>query len=73
MLQDWLDKRYDRESYDSDNLITCRFCDRDFCYHCGDSGDTVCLWCLDKQWASQLPMLGYSAPGHTSPIVLEVS
>jgi hypothetical protein len=41
------------ESYDSDNLITCQSCDRDFCYHCGDSGNAVCLWCLDKRRASQ--------------------
>ena len=47
------------ESYDSDNLITCRFCDRDFCYHCGDCDNAVCQWCLDKQrhldpWVRQL-------------------
>ena len=41
------------ESYDSDNLMTCRFCNRDFCYRCGESGNAVCLWCLDKQHASQ--------------------
>jgi hypothetical protein len=41
------------ESYDSDNLMTCRFCDRDFCYHCGASGNAVCLWCLDKQRMGQ--------------------
>jgi hypothetical protein len=37
---DWCHKRYD-----SDN-ITCRSCDRDFCYHCGDSGNALCKWCL---------------------------
>jgi hypothetical protein len=41
------------ESYDSDNLMTCRSCDRDFCYHCGDSGDALCQRCLDKQRANQ--------------------
>jgi hypothetical protein len=41
------------ESYDSDNLMTYHSCDRDFCYHCGDSGNTVCLRCLDTQRASQ--------------------
>jgi hypothetical protein len=43
------------ERYDSDNLITCRSCDRDFCYHCGDSGSALCQRCLDKQGASQPP------------------
>jgi hypothetical protein len=41
------------ESYDSDNLITCQSCDRDFCYHCGDSGGALCQRCLDKQGTSQ--------------------
>ena len=41
------------EGYNSDNLITCRSCDRDFCYYCGDSGNAVCQRCLDKQHASQ--------------------
>ena len=41
------------ESYDSDNLMLCRSCDRECCYHCGDSGNAVCLWCLDKRQASQ--------------------
>jgi len=40
------------ESYDSDNLMTCQCCDRDFCYHCGDSGNAVCQRCLDKQRAN---------------------
>ena len=45
------------ESYNSDNLLTCRSCDRDFCYHCGDSGNAMCLECLDKQrlkWSIRL-------------------
>ena len=41
------------ESYNSDNLITCRFCDRNFCYHCGDSGSAVCQRFLDTQRAGQ--------------------
>jgi len=41
------------ESYDSDNLMTCRSCDRDFCYHYGDSGRALCQQCLDKQRANQ--------------------
>jgi hypothetical protein len=41
------------ESYGSDNLLTCRACDHDFCYHCGDSGSALCQWCLDKQRANQ--------------------
>ncbi len=41
------------ESYDSDNLMTCRSCDRDFCYRCGDCGNAVCTWCFDRQRASQ--------------------
>jgi hypothetical protein len=40
------------ESYDSDNLMTCCFCNRDFCYHCGESGNAVCQRCLDTQHAS---------------------
>lgn len=41
------------ESYDSDTLMMCRSCDHKFCYHYGDSGNAVCLWCLDKRQASQ--------------------
>jgi hypothetical protein len=37
------------ESYDSDNLMTCRSCNRDFCYQCGDSGNAMCQRCLDTQ------------------------
>src|SRR4029450_3390929 len=32
--------------------MTCRTCDREFCYHCGDSGTAMCQRCLDKQRAS---------------------
>jgi hypothetical protein len=42
-----------RESYDNGNLITCRSCDRDFRYHCGDGGNAMYLWYLDKRRASQ--------------------
>lgn len=41
------------ESYDSDNLMTCCSCDREFCHHCGNSGNAVCQRCLDKQRTSQ--------------------
>ena len=41
------------DSYDSDNLMTYHSCDRDFCYHCGESGNAVYLWYLDQQHASQ--------------------
>jgi hypothetical protein len=42
-----------RESYDSDNLMTGRSCNRDFCSHCGDGSNAVCLWCLDTQRTGQ--------------------
>lgn len=42
-----------REGYDSDSLITCRTCDRECCYHRGDSGNAMGQRCLDKQRASQ--------------------
>jgi hypothetical protein len=41
------------ESYDSDNLVTCRSCGCVFCYRCSDCGDAVCLRCLDTQRAGQ--------------------
>jgi hypothetical protein len=34
------------ESYDSDNLMTCTGCGREFCYRCGD-GISRCDRCLD--------------------------
>ncbi len=33
------------ESYDSDNLGTCRQCSREYCYKCGGSG--LCQRCSD--------------------------
>jgi hypothetical protein len=41
------------ESYTEDNLITCRSCDREFCYRCGESGQAQCRWCRDRQRADQ--------------------
>jgi hypothetical protein len=33
------------ETYDEDNLATCRECDRSFCYRCGDFRDCICFQC----------------------------
>jgi hypothetical protein len=35
------------ESYDDENLVTCRLCSRDFCYRCGDSGTGLCDRCRE--------------------------
>ena len=35
------------ESYDDENLVTCRICSRDFCYRCGDSGAGLCDRCRE--------------------------
>lgn len=37
------------ESYNEDNLIDCHACGRSFCYRCGDSGNSICRYCLESQ------------------------
>jgi hypothetical protein len=43
------------ESYDSDNLMTCSRCNRDFCYRCGDWGEPLCTDCLTDRTAAGSP------------------
>lgn len=40
------------ETYDSDNLITCNRCRRDFCYRCGESREALCERCREKESAA---------------------
>jgi len=37
------------ETYEGDNLMTCRECRRDFCYRCGDAGERRCWWCRERE------------------------
>ena len=40
------------ESYDDENLETCRTCHRSFCYRCGDFREKRCLRCSEAERAA---------------------
>lgn len=43
------------ETYSEDNLVTCRYCGREFCYRCGDSGEAECRRCKETGRAGAPP------------------
>jgi len=36
------------ESYNDENLLTCKNCSTSFCYHCGDCRKSLCQRCIDS-------------------------